>query len=158
MVYSGFDPKTGEYNTQAPYVGLPALFVGGGEELIKRLEQEYKQQFPSELKEYLANYAPENCIETFWGLNGGLVLTGANQFSYTNSGYNWNYLYNEIIEEWAANWFLIGQDDGDPYIVDLNHFDVVCPVLTAYHGEGSWNFRLFANSIADFLAGEWVME
>jgi hypothetical protein len=51
---------------------------------------------------------------------------------------------------WKPEWIVIGNDEllGDPLILDTTNADY--PVMTASHGEGSWDARVIASSLDAF--------
>ncbi len=54
---------------------------------------------------------------------------------------------------WRRAWVVIATDAGDPYFLDVSKAtpDGECPVLTAMQGTGTWEPRLAASSLAQFL-------
>lgn len=54
---------------------------------------------------------------------------------------------------WRKRWVVIATDAADPYFLDTTRAtpDGECPVYTAEQGTGSWEPRLAASSIAQFL-------
>jgi hypothetical protein len=53
---------------------------------------------------------------------------------------------------WKPEWIVIGYDTGlgDPIILDTSAPEL--PVMTAMHGEGSWEPQVIARSLEDFAA------
>ena len=64
---------------------------------------------------------------------------------------NFNPVTNQPIEGWSGDWLLIGDEGGDPLIIDLAHEGEAHPVLRAYHGAGTWDFGPIADSLAQFM-------
>ncbi len=54
---------------------------------------------------------------------------------------------------WRRSWIVIAYDNGDPYFVDTAKTlpDGECQILTAMHGTGTWEPRLAASSLGQFL-------
>ena len=54
---------------------------------------------------------------------------------------------------WHRAWVVIAFDNGDPYFIDLTKVraDGETPIWTAMHGTGTWEPRLAASSLGQFL-------
>ena len=54
---------------------------------------------------------------------------------------------------WRRTWVVIAYDAGDPYFLDVTRVNRggECPVWMAMHGTGTWEPRLVASSVAQFL-------
>lgn len=54
---------------------------------------------------------------------------------------------------WRRSWIVIAFDNGDPYFLDTAKAtsDGECAIWTAMHGTGTWEPRLAASSLAQFL-------
>ena len=54
---------------------------------------------------------------------------------------------------WRRTWIVIAYDNGDPYFIDTAKPlpDGECPIWMAMHGTGTWEPRLVASSLAQFL-------
>ena len=128
-------------------------FSGGGEITVKKLEKQFQQIFPQELKEYISSVLPENSF-SLSSVGNDICIYGYNQLSILQEGYNYNPITNEPIEGWNPDWFLIGDQGGDPIIVDLSVLDSnsnQCSVFQAIHGDEEWNFVQISSSIPQFL-------
>lgn len=124
------------------------FWAGGGFAAVERLERAFGQKLPKELAEYVRDVAPKS---NFWfaAPGNGICLYGLRGLRTRQDGYNYNPLTKEVIEGWTANWFLIGDEGGDPCMVDLASSSPT--VLIAMHGAGTWRFQSFTDSIASFL-------
>src|SRR5687767_751402 len=119
-------------------------------EEISRLEKEFGVEFPTELKVYLANYAPgfDFLFET---VGNPIRLYKPQSVSSRLVGYNWNPVASEQIDGWLPAWFLIGDEGADPIMVNLTIHDKSCPVFQAPHGTGRWDFSLVSHSIPLYM-------
>lgn len=128
-------------------------FLGGGDKEVERLEGLFKKSFPDELKEYIGTVLPE---DNFYlsSIGNDICIYGFKQLSNIHEGYNYNPINGELIDSWDLNWFLVGDEGGDPIIVNLSlvNKDLQnCPVFQASHGEGEWNFHQISSSLPQFL-------
>src|SRR5574341_1541735 len=122
----------------------PIGFEGGGQDALDRLHRQFARPFPDELKEYVGTVVPPKRFNLeIYGQY--LTLYGHAELSNRHDGYNWNPIYQKPIEGWSLDWFLIGDREADPVIVDLSRIDEQCPVWEAMHGAGTWKFRQIAS-------------
>lgn len=75
-----------------------------------------------------------------------LTLTSFSKLRNMQVGYRW-YDDGITIEGWNINWLVIGQDSGDPIIYDL----ITKNIYSAIHGIGTWEIKLLADSLSEFL-------
>jgi hypothetical protein len=69
-------------------------------------------------------------------------LFGATDLIAGQDGYSESFILKRRLEEWPARLVVIGSDGGDPYVLDLSRINGEdAPVLTAWHGQGSWDFH-----------------
>lgn len=128
----------------------PIGFQGGGQDALDRLYRQFTSPFPDELKEYVSTVLPPKrfSLEIYGQY---LTLYGYTELSNRHDGYNWNPRDQKSIEGWGRDWFLIGDREADPVIVDLSRMGTHCPVWEAGHGAGAWKFRQIANSLPQYL-------
>ena len=119
-------------------------------EEVSRLEKEFGVEFPIELKTYLAHYAPSFDVQ-FETVGNPICLYKPQNISSQLDGYNWNPVTSQKIEGWLPSWFLIGDEGGDPIMVDLALHDTSSSVFQAAHGTGVWDFSLASHSIPLYL-------
>jgi len=85
---------------------------------------------------------------------GGIEVFAESTLEERQLGYsvapNGRSLYGSAQGEWHPAWIVIGQETacGDPIFIDIASSNV--PVLTAMHGEGSWDPTLIAISLDAF--------
>ena len=83
---------------------------------------------------------------------GAIGLYGASCLLDHQAGYSWNPVENTRIDDWPDGLVVIGDDNADPFALDLNRSDGQdAPVLWAMHGMGSWDFEEHSPSFEDFL-------
>jgi len=128
----------------------PIPFQGGGEAALSRLQRQFAQPFPEELNEYISLVLPPGrfSLEMYGRY---LTLSGYAELSNRHNGYNWNPIEYTPIAGWSPDWFLIGDYEADPVIVDLSRTGAPCPVFEAMHGAGAWKFHQVASSLPQFL-------
>jgi hypothetical protein len=86
---------------------------------------------------------------------GGIKLFGADEIEQRQVGYSvapdGKSLCSRDRGAWRPNWTVIGYETacGDPLFIDTD--DSALPVLTAIHGEGSWEPQPVANSFDAFV-------
>jgi SMI1/KNR4 family protein SUKH-1 len=79
-------------------------------------------------------------------------LFGAADLIAGQDGYSESSVLKRRLDEWPPYLLVIGIDGGDPYVLDLSHADSDdAPVLSAIHGQGSWNFEPAADSFREFI-------
>jgi len=80
------------------------------------------------------------------------VLFGAADLIEGQDGYSESSALKRRLEEWPPHLLVIGSDAGDPYVLDLSRSNGEDgPVLTAWHGTGSWDFQPVADSFMAFI-------
>ena len=65
-------------------------------------------------------------------------------------GYRWypeDYGSSDVLDDWHANWLVLGQRSGDPVILDQD----TGAVMMAYHGMGGWTPEIVTSNVADFV-------
>ena len=85
----------------------------------------------------------------------GLTIYAIGEIEKGQIGYRVDPNGNSLIgdgDRWRHNWIVIGHEDlcGDPIFIDTESGDM--PVLTAVHGQGSWESNLIAKSAVAFFA------
>lgn len=145
MTFEEAEELIASFSDSAPLLG------NGSISDADKLEVEFGRALPPELREYVTARAPEHDLE-FETVGNPITLWGTDQLSQRADGYSWNPVTESEIEDWSHNWLVIGDEGGDPIIVDLAQAGPECPVLSAPHGEGVWEFRQLAPSLSVFLA------
>jgi hypothetical protein len=80
------------------------------------------------------------------------LLFGAADLIKGQDGYSESSALKRRLEEWPPNLVVIGSDAGDPYVLDLSQSNGEdAPILTAWHGTGSWDFQPVAGSFMEFI-------
>lgn len=80
------------------------------------------------------------------------LLFGAADLIEGQDGYSESSALKRCLEEWPPYLVVIGSDAGDPYVLDLSRSNGEdAPVLTAWHGTGSWDFQPVADSFMEFI-------
>jgi hypothetical protein len=119
-------------------------------EEVFRLEKEFGVELPTELRTYLASYAPGFDF-SFETVGNPICLYKPQSISSQLVGYNWNPITSDQIDGWLPTWFLIGDEGADPIMVDLTIRDVSSPVFQAPHGIGRWDFSSVSHSIPLYM-------
>jgi hypothetical protein len=86
-----------------------------------------------------------------------LMLYGPGNLMDGQAGYRWiSGVEEELIEEWNADWVVIGDCSADPVIADTSKPET--PIFTAMHGCGSWEPELIAPNLGAYLQilSHWV--
>lgn len=80
-----------------------------------------------------------------------LSVENSSSFSRAQVGYRTDQYGNDLTNNssggWNKDWYVIASDEGNPFFIDL----ATSKIYTALHGNGSWNPRLLANSLDQFL-------
>src|SRR5689334_19491519 len=113
--------------------GLPFAFGHGG--AAARLAAEFGRELPAELVTYLDTVAPTEEVD-FRTVGNPLYLYGLDRLGAHQDGYNWNSVTNKAIEDWPAGFFMLGDEGGDPVLIDLDHPE--SGVQKLWHGQGDW--------------------
>ena len=133
-----------QFNTQANQ-GLPGP---GCPWAVYRLEAEFERTLPTQLREWVEHHCPANQVG-FEDVGNDNTLIGLGELGKLQPGYNFNTVTMEPIEGWADSWFRVGDEGGNPYIIDLNAPEK--GVQFALIGAGNWMFSPVAESIPHFL-------
>ena len=128
----------------------PAPVASG---LIARLQQRFN--LPTAYCDLLRALGSENLTITP-GPFQAIVLHAAPSLEVAQVGFRGSRLGDEGFiapHGWRRAWVVIATDAGDPYFLDVSKTtpDGECPVLTAMQGTGTWEPRLAASSLAQFL-------
>lgn len=129
------------------------VFRGGEECELERIQGLFPKTFPLELRNYVKEVAPDKDFY-FRTVGNDICIYNYKKLSNSIDGYSFNPVTGKKIDDWSSYWFLLGDEGGDPLIVDLSQAEddtKKCPVLQAMHGEGKWNFREISSSISQFL-------
>ena len=116
------------------------------------LDIERKWKLPENYLLFLKSFSPLNvCIESKKYFQG-LYLYGASELLKRQEGYSFNPVTNQTIKEWPKNFVVIADTGTDPYSIDINNIkDNDAPIYTSIHGNGEWEFELYADSFLIFL-------
>ena len=103
--------------------------------------------------DFLARFSPLRVlIEDSDIFEQDFFLFGAADLIAEQDGYSESTDTKTRLEDWPPYLVVIGSDAGDPYVLDLSRSDGNdAPILMAWHGRGSWDFELVANSFVEFL-------
>lgn len=88
---------------------------------------------PDALRDFYSNIGPSDIYIEGYG-NPTTIPALKNLWNH-QAGYRWNGLTNEPIEDWPANWIVVADEGGDPYIFDME----TNGILFAQHGTGEWD-------------------
>ncbi len=116
---------------------------------VQRLEAEFGRQLPQELAEYVANVA---LIKDLYFDNVGnpMSLWGSDMLGYNQDGFNYNSIENTVNEGWPTTFFILGDDGGDPMIIDLA--DPNGGIKHFYHDAADWSSpEVLADTIGQLL-------
>jgi hypothetical protein len=112
-----------------------------------RICGEFSKDLPSELKEYIAYFAPDEEIE-FECIGNEICLYCAGDLGIRQDGYSFDSMRKEFISDWPENYFLLGSRGGDPVVYDLDCSEI--SILE--HGMGNWEYgEQYGDSIGQFL-------
>jgi len=111
-----------------------------------------KWKLPKNYLLFLKNFSPLNVYIDSKKYFQGLNLYGASELLKGQEGYSLNPVTNQTIEEWPKNFVVIADAGADPYCIDINKIkDNDAPIYTSIHGNGEWEFELYADSFLIFL-------
>jgi len=114
-------------------------------QVIEKIKERW--ELPVAYLTYLEKYSPAN--EVFVK---NINLYGANVLIERQCGYAFDSPDEELFAEWNADWVVIGDEDADPYILDLSKSDGnEAPIYKAPHGAGEWKLHKVADSFQEFL-------
>ncbi len=86
---------------------------------------------------------PKSVIVRGRGFGSVIALFGASDLLAAQHGYSYNPVTQQEITDWNPAHVVIASKGGDPYVLDIGATrNGDCPVLTARHGEGEWNYAL----------------
>ncbi|MBC9935003.1 SMI1/KNR4 family protein [Chitinophaga qingshengii] len=112
----------------------------------------HRWALPNLYETFLRYYSPLKVTFTGADFVEGLYLYGAHELVARQAGYAYNGVTGELVADWPGNMLVIGDDGADPYCLDLSAIhDGDAPVYTAEHGQGQWDFELYAESFTGFL-------
>ncbi|UOR06455.1 hypothetical protein MUN82_05005 [Hymenobacter aerilatus] len=115
-----------------------------------RLSQEFTQPLPPELIYYLDEVAPAQDA-AFDTVGNPFRLYGLTSLGQHQPGYNWNPVTQTPIPGWNPDFFLLGDEGGDPVVLDLAQPEA--GITQRWHGNGDWEA---GDTIADTL-GQWLL-
>jgi cell wall assembly regulator SMI1 len=123
---------------------------GGGAAKLAALEREFGRAFPADVREYIGTaLAPASFA--FEAVGNPFDVHGYDALARQVPGYSIHPASRAPLEGWSDDWLLIGDEGGDPIIVDLARAGEGAPVLKAMHGAGEWDFGPIADSPGQFL-------
>jgi hypothetical protein len=109
-------------------------------------------RLPSTYVQFLRDFSPLRVHIVGRKYFQGLDLYGAAELFAAQTGYSFNPLTSERIDSWPDEYVVIASHAGDPFVLDLSHASSSdAPVLTARHGEATWDFSHEAPSVLKFL-------
>ena len=102
--------------------------------------------------EFLKKFSPLKVALRARGYAPWLRLYGAAELAEGQHGYSENPTTGEALAEWNPEHVVIASAGGDPYVLNLGAVSKGdCPVLSAAHGQGCWEFEEVSPSFAKFL-------
>lgn len=113
--------------------GQPFAFGHGA--AAGRLAAEFGRELPAELVTYLDTVAPVADVD-FWTVGNPFYLYGLGRLGTHQDGYSWNSVTSTAIEDWSAGFFLLGDEGGDPVLLDLDHPEL--GIRKLWHGQDDW--------------------
>jgi hypothetical protein len=109
-------------------------------------------RLPSTYVQFLHDFSPLRVHIVGRKYFQGLDLYGAGELLTAQNGYSFNPLTNERIDSWPDEYVVIASHGGDPFVLDISRGSPSdAPVLTARHGQGTWEFSQEAPSFLKFL-------
>lgn len=109
-------------------------------------------RLPSTYMQFLHDFSPLRVHIVGRKYFQGLDLYGAAELLTAQNGYSFNSVTYERIDSWPDEDVVIASHAGDPVVIDLLRGSPVdAPVLTARHGQGTWDFNQEAPSFLKFL-------
>jgi len=95
---------------------------------------------PEDLQRFYAEVGPDNISISNYG--NSFFLPALSDLWDAQAGFRWNAVTGDRIENWADDWLVVADQDGDAFI----HDRPTGTILWAQHGTGSWNPQpLFSN-------------
>ena len=111
-----------------------------------------KWKLPENYLLFLKNHSPIKVFIDNKKYFQGLHLYGASELIKRQEGYSFNPVTNKTIDEWPTNFVVIADAGADPYCIDINQIkENDSPIYTSMHGNGEWEFELYADSFLTFL-------
>ena len=110
-------------------------------------------RLPARYVEFITRFSPLKVTIYGRGCGQGIELFGAAELIEGQYGYSYNPFATAEIEDWNRDLVVIAYEAGDPYVLDLaaaQNGD--CRVLTARHGQGSWEFTQVTARFTSFLS------
>jgi hypothetical protein len=109
-------------------------------------------RLPYEYVQFLRDFSPLKVHIVSRRYFQGLDLYGAAELFAAQHGYSFNPLTGELDDSWPSAYVVIASHAGDPFVLDLSQDTADdAPVLTADHGQGTWDFSQEAPSFLKFL-------
>lgn len=116
------------------------------------LNVEKKWKLPEDYLLFLKNFSPLNVYIESKKYFQGLNLYGASELLKRQEGYSFNPVTRKTINEWPKNLVVIADAGADPYCIDIDKIkDNDAPIYKSIHGNGEWEFELYADSFLIFL-------
>jgi hypothetical protein len=112
---------------------------------------EARWKLPKVYAEFLRKFSPLD--NWFWPRRHGLAfqLFGAADLIEGQAGYAFHGITREPLPNWPVNLLVIGNEEGDPYALDLGAVrEGDAPVLSAMPSD-EWDFRRRARTFVEFL-------
>ena len=119
------------------WFGVSDMFVGVGAKRTSEILASVGSERPrSAAFTYVAEFVRD--VDTSLASTSGVPLSlwGGSSLGSPMDGYDWNPVDKERIDGWPPGHLVLGDEEGDPFVVDVGA-DVV---RTAYHGMGSWDW------------------
>lgn len=118
-------------------------------EALKRIQAEFHDLFPNELQDYIVQVCDQKGV-TLDTVGNPLNLLPLHELKFIQDGYNYNPVLKEDIDGWPAHYFMIANEAGDPYFIDLK--SGTTQVEMRIHGSVGWDYGdTVADNIAQFL-------
>jgi len=109
-------------------------------------------RLPSTYIQFLRDFSPLRVHIVSRRYFQGLDLYGAAELPAAQYGYSLNPLTGEVVDSWPSTFVVIASHAGDPFVLDLSRDRTDdAPVLSARHGQGTWDFVQDASAFLTFL-------
>ncbi|WP_395749956.1 hypothetical protein [Prosthecobacter sp.] len=102
-------------------------------------------ELPVEILDYYQTFGPVDVNIAGYG-NPYFLPSLARLWSF-QAGYRYHPQSGETFPDWNADWLVVADEGGDPFIFSLS----AKTILHAYHGEGSWNPEPIFNRLGDMV-------
>jgi len=104
-----------------------------------------------EYLEFITKYSPLHVLIYNEKFYDGLHLYGADELISLQEGYSITES-GDVIKAWPKDYIVIADHAGDPFCLNLNiESSSEIPVLTAEHGNSTWDFTEYSKSFIQFL-------